>query len=273
MQEEYVSNYCHATAVRLEEKVRELAEANEGLAKIRSELERRVAERTAQLDAASRELDEFGYSVSHDLRAPLRHIDGFSQALADDHAEKLDKMGKEYLDRIRKSAKRMIEMMDALLQLSRFSRGALVKESVDLSAMARDVFAELARSQPERKVTSEIAAGMVAEGDPRLLKVVLEHLIGNAWKFSSEKEEAVVEIFATQLDGRPAFAVRDNGAGFDPGYTEKLFSPFQRLHAVQEFPGLGVGLATVKKIVTRHGGKVRAEADLGKGATFTFTLN
>lgn len=271
-EEDFLRNYSQMVAGKLEEKVRELSETNESLLRLNSELERRVVDRTAQLEAANRELEMFSYSVSHDLRAPLRHIDGFSQALIDEYAAKLNTTGREYLDRLRKSSRRMMDMIDALLELSRHTRGKIVKESVDLSALAQEVGAQLARSQPERQVDFQVAEGVVVRGDARLLRVVLEHLLGNAWKFTEQREDARVEFLTTQMEGRLACAVRDNGAGFDMAYADKLFSPFQRLHAQDEFPGRGIGLAIVRRIISRHGGKVLAEAELGKGATFTFTV-
>lgn len=272
-EEEFLKNYSQLVAGKLEEKVRELTETNESLLRLNSELERRVVERTSQLEAANRELDMFSYSISHDLRAPLRHLEGFSQALIDEYATKLNHTGKEYLERLRKSARRLTDMIDALLELSRHTRGKLVKESVDITSIVKEVAAQLARSQPERKVSMEVAEGMMARGDTRLLRVVLEQLIGNAWKFTEPRgDEALVEVFPTELEGRPACAVRDNGVGFEMEYADKLFSPFQRLHAQDEFPGRGIGLAIARRIITRHGGKIEAQAELGKGATFTFSV-
>ena len=271
-EEEFLRNYSQVVAAKLEEKVRELSEVNESLLRLNGELERRVVERTAQLEEANRELEMFSYSVSHDLRAPLRHMDGFSQALIDEYASKLNTTGREYLDRIRKSSRRMMDMIDAILELSRHSRGKVVKESVDLSAMAREVGALLARSQPDREVNFLVAEGVAVRGDARLLRVVLEHLLSNAWKFTEQRQDALVEFYATEWDGRLACAVRDNGVGFDMAYADKLFSPFQRLHRQEEFPGRGIGLAIVRRIIIRHGGRVRAEAEIGKGATFTFTV-
>jgi signal transduction histidine kinase len=271
-EEDFLRNYCQVVAGKLEEKVRELSEANESLLRLNDELERRVVDRTGQLEAANRELEMFSYSVSHDLRAPLRHIDGFSQALGDDYADKLNSTGREYLDRIRKSARRMMEMIDALLDLSRQGRGKIVKESVDLSAMVKEIGDELARSEPERQVQLNVVEGVTVLADPKLMRVVMQHLLSNAWKFTAPTENPVVEFYTTEWEGRVAYAVRDNGAGLDLNYADKLFAPFQRLHSQQEFPGIGVGLAIVKRIITRHGGKVKAEGEVGKGATFTFTL-
>lgn len=270
--EELLRNYRQVAAGKLEEKVRELSEANQSLLRLNGELERRVVDRTAQLEAVNHELELFGYSVSHDLRAPLRHLDGFSQALMDDFGSKLNTTGRDYLERIRKSSRRMMEMIDAILELSRHARGKLVKESVDLSALAREIGAQLARSQPDREVDFQVAHGVVVRGDRRLLRVVLEHLLGNAWKFTGERADARVEFLVAQWGDRTACAVRDNGVGFDMAYADKLFAPFQRLHGQDEFPGRGIGLAIVRRIIARHGGKVRAEALQGEGATFTFAV-
>jgi signal transduction histidine kinase len=271
-EDDFFKNYSQLVAGKLEEKVRELSEMNESLRRLNGELEQRVVERTAQLEAANRELEMFSYSVSHDLRAPLRHMDGFSQALIDDYAPKLNTTGKEYLDRIRKSSRRMLEMIDAILELSRYARGKIIKESVDLSAIVQEIAAEMARSQPEREVSFQAAEGLLVRADPRLLRVVMEQLISNAWKFTGKRKDARIEFLATDWDGSPAFAIRDNGAGFDEAYADKLFTPFQRLHGQEEFPGKGIGLAIVRRIITRHGGKIRATAEPEKGATFTFTL-
>ena len=271
-EDDFLRNYSQMVAGKLEEKVRELSELNESLLRLNSELERRVVERTTQLEAANRELEMFSYSVSHDMRAPLRHLDGFSQALMDDYAGKLNTTGKEYLERIKKSSRRMLEMIDAILELSRFARGKVTRESVDLSAMVREIAEELVRSQPDRVVAFRIAEGMTVRGDAPLLRVVLENLIGNAWKFSAPKTDALIEFYPTEWEGRLAFAVRDNGVGFDMAYADRLFAPFQRLHRTQDFEGKGVGLAIVRRIINRHGGMIRAEAEPGKGATFTFTV-
>lgn len=268
----FTRNYSQVVAGKLEEKVKELSEANENLLRLNTELERRVVERTIQLEAANKELEMFSYSVSHDLRAPLRHMDGFSQALIEEYAAKLNSTGKEYVDRIRRSSRRMLEMLDAILDLSRYARGKIKRENVDVSSMAREIAAGLSRSQPEREVSFDVADGVSLRGDANLLKVVLEHLISNAWKFTVPRKDARIEIFSLEWDGHAAVAVRDNGVGFDMNYSDRLFAPFQRLHSQEEFPGKGIGLAVVRRIVNKHGGRVRAEAEPGKGATFTFAL-
>ncbi|MGH8064896.1 MAG: PAS domain S-box protein [Candidatus Entotheonellia bacterium] len=241
--------------------------------RLNEELEQRVVERTAQLEAANRELETFSYSVSHDLRAPLRSIDGFSQALLEDCRDRLDAPGQDFLQRIRGATQRMSELIDALLGLSRVTRAELQREPIDLSAMAAAIAAELRRQEPARRVDVVIAPALRATGDSRLLRVVMENLLGNAWKFSAKKPQACLEFGAqTEPDGTPVFFVRDNGAGFDPKYADKLFGAFQRLHRMSEFPGTGIGLATVQRVIHRHGGRVWAEGAVGQGATFYFTL-
>jgi len=238
-----------------------------------TQLERRVAERMAELEAANRELEAFSYSVSHDLRAPLRSIDGFSHALVEDQADKLDEQGKNLLGRVRAAAQRMGQLIDDLLVLSRVTRGEMHRERVDLSGLAQATAEELRKEGPERTAEFIIADGLVANGDEQLLRVVLANLLGNAWKFTSKHEKARIEFAAArQQSGEPAYFVRDDGAGFDMAYVDKLFGPFQRLHAMHEFPGSGVGLASVQRIIRRHGGRVWAEAEVEHGATFYFTL-
>ena len=271
-EDDFLRNYSQAVAGRLEEKVKVLSEANENLLRLNTELERRVVERTSQLEAANKELEMLSYSVSHDLRAPLRHMDGFSQALIDEYAAKLNSTGKDYLDRIRRSSRRMMEMIDAIVDLSRYARGKINKQNVDVTSMAREIAASLCRSEPEREVRFDVADGVSVRGDASLLKVVLEHLLSNAWKFTGACKNARIEVFALEWDGRPAVAVRDNGVGFDMNYSDRLFAPFQRLHSQDQFPGRGIGLAVVRRIVNKHGGRVRADAEPGKGATFTFAL-
>jgi light-regulated signal transduction histidine kinase (bacteriophytochrome) len=229
--------------------------------------------RTLELELVNKELESFSYSVSHDLQAPLRSIDGFSQALYEDYFEQLDEQGKDHLQRIRKATQLMSELIDALLVLSRVTRVEIKRESVDLSGMAKAIAEELRRTQPERKADFLIAEGLTATGDLRLLRVVLENLIGNAWKFTSKQENARIELgLLKQSRGRPAYFVRDNGSGFNMDNAGKLFNAFQRLHSAGEFPGTGIGLATVKRIIHRHGGCVWAEGEVDKGATFYFTL-
>lgn len=237
------------------------------------ELEARVQERTAQLQTINKELEAFSYSVSHDLRTPLRSIDGFSNLVLQTKADQLDEEGKEYLGLVRAAAQRMAELIDDLLDLSRLSRTEVRKESLDLSKMANDIIALLQRQQPDRTLNVFIAEGLYAEGDPNLMRVALQNLLENAWKFTSETEKGTIEFASTQKNGKVVYYIRDNGAGFDMAYSGKLFGAFQRLHDEEEFPGTGVGLATVLRIIHRHGGHIWAEGEVGKGATFYFTVN
>jgi PAS domain S-box-containing protein len=247
--------------------------AEEEVQLLNAELERRVWERTAELEASTHELDAFAYSVSHDLRAPLRSVDGFSQILLEDYAGRIDENGRDYLSRMRVATQRMGRLIDDLLKLSRTTRSELRREQVDLSEMARTVTAELRGHEPDREVTVVIEDGMTAPGDRVLLDSVLQNLLSNAWKFTSKTPNARIEVQSgSRADGQLTFQVRDNGAGFDMRYASKLFGAFERLHTSAEFEGTGIGLATVQRIVRRHGGDVRAEGEPGKGATFTFTL-
>lgn len=275
----------------LDEKVRErtaeLAEANSALAedieeKARAEreirrlnevLEKRVSERTSELRASNQELEAFSYSVAHDLRAPLRIIDGFSQALIEDYSDRLDPEGISNLERVRAASQRMARLIDDLLELSRLARKEVKREEVDLTGLAESVARSFKKVEPERDVEFRIAEGLEAECDRGLTRVMLENLLGNAWKFTSERDKAVVEFGSLREEsGKEVFFVRDNGAGFDMRYASRLFGAFQRLHSPSDFQGTGIGLATVQRIVHRHGGEVRAEGELGKGATFYFTL-
>ncbi len=264
---------------KLHREITEHMQTGQQLHKLNQELERRVIERTGQLQDANRELEAFSYSVSHDLRAPLRSIDGFSQALLEDYGHQLDGEGREFLQRVRRASQRMAQLIDDLLKLSRVTRGEMVREPVDLSRLACSVVEELRQEDPGRRVEVAIQPGVRAEGDGRLLRVVLENLFGNAWKFTSRCEQGRIE-FGTAghaaLDpgqaGRTVYFVRDNGAGFDPAYAGKLFGVFQRLHPATEFPGTGIGLATVQRIIHRHRGRIWAEGAVNEGATFYFTL-
>ncbi len=235
-------------------------------------LEKHVEERTAQLVAANNELESFSYSVSHDLRAPLRSIDGFSLALEEDYGEHLDAQGKNYIARVRAATQRMGLLIDDLLSLSRVTRTAMRKERIDLSMMAKSVASELSRTGAERHVEWIIEDGLEAFGDSHLLRVVLDNLLGNAWKYTSRHDRARIEFARESYNGGYAFYVKDDGAGFDPAYSQRLFGAFQRLHGMTEFSGTGVGLATVQRIIHRHGGKVWAEGAVEKGATFHFTI-
>lgn len=225
-----------------------------------------------ELEAKNAELDSFSYSVAHDLRAPLRSLDGFSLALLEDYPDKLDEDGRQYLLYIRESAQQMAVLIDDLLELSRVTRSDFQRETVDLTQIARDVVERLQQRQPERHVDVTIADGMSVEGDARLLAIVLENLLGNAWKYSGKQPQARIEMGTTSPDGRRAYFVRDNGAGFDMEYASKLFGVFQRLHSPREFESTGIGLATVQRIIRRHGGQIWGEGKVDQGATFTFTL-
>jgi PAS domain S-box-containing protein len=242
------------------------------LAALNAELEQRVAARTAELEQSNRELEAFAYSVSHDLRAPLRAIHGFSQSLLQDYRDSLDDRGRHYLERIQAGAARMGQLIDDLLKLSRLTRAPLHPESVDLSALARAVMAELQAQEPLRPAHVRVADSVSVRGDPRLLRVALENLLGNAWKFTATRRTAEIEFGAVEEGGRRVCFVRDNGVGFDMAYADKLFGPFQRLHAASEFPGTGIGLATVQRIIHRHGGAIWADAGPDRGATFFFTI-
>ncbi len=250
--------------------------ANEQLEKEmeeRKRVEAQVQGVNTELLAANKELEAFSYSVSHDLRAPLRSIDGFSLALLDDYADKLDEDGRDNLHRVRAATQRMGVLIDDLLNLSRVTRTEMRLANADLSAVARSIVTDLQDGQPERRVEFRVEESLEAVVDSRLLRIALENLIGNAWKFSSKRESACIEFGRTNCDGSPAYYVRDNGAGFDPTYAERLFGAFQRLHDNAEFPGTGVGLATVQRIIHRHGGRIWAESAVERGATFYFTLS
>jgi PAS domain S-box-containing protein len=234
-----------------------------------AELERRRAEEAVR--RLNKELEAFSYSVSHDLRAPLRAIDGFSQVLLEDQADRLDEAGRAHLDRIRQASQRMARLIDDLLALSRLGRSELRAADVDVSAVGRAIAADLDERDPARRVTWRIAPGLHAKADPRLLQIALANLLENAWKFTRTRPEATVTLAARQ-NGEHVFYVQDDGVGFDMAYASKLFSPFQRLHAQTEFEGTGIGLVTVQRIVHRHGGRIWVESAPGQGTTFYFTL-
>ncbi len=253
----------------------------------RAKLEERVADRTQELEArtrqleeqgrqlaaANRELEAFSYSVSHDLRAPLRAIDGFSKALLSDYGNRtLDERGMHFLGRVRAGTQRMALLIDDMLRLSQVTRRSLERTDVDVTAVASEVAAELAKRNADRSVHCAIEPSLRASADAHLLAIVFENLLGNAWKFTGKQENARIEVGRQSIGGEPVFFVRDNGAGFNEAYAEKLFSPFQRLHDEYEFEGTGIGLATVKRIITRHGGVVSAQGTEGRGAMFCFTL-
>ncbi len=246
--------------------------AKEEVTSLNQNLEKRVAERTIQLEAVNKELEAFAYSVSHDLRAPLRSIDGFTAILQETYIDKLDEQGQHYFQRIRAATQRMGRLIDDLLNLSRTVRSQMHLGTVNLTEIAQSIIKDLQEAAPERKVIFSIKPDMIVHADVTLIRTVLENLLGNAWKFTGKCLEAMIEMGATIQDGKTVYFVRDNGAGFDMQFADKLFGTFQRLHAMTEFEGTGVGLANVQRIVHRHGGTIWADAALDRGATFFFTL-
>lgn len=246
--------------------------AEQEVVRLNAGLEQRVRQRTAELEAANGELDSFVYSVSHDLRAPVRRIEGFTRLLGEDPDSALSDKGRHYLTRIRAGAGEMGEMIESFLKLSRSTRADLAISTVDLSALAAQALANLREREPERAVTAEVQPGLTVQGDPRLLDVVVGNLIGNAWKYSRNVPAAVIGFGAQESGGKTVYIVRDNGAGFAAELADRLFVPFVRLHRPEEFEGSGIGLATVRRILARHGGRIWAESDTGRGATFFFTL-
>jgi len=238
----------------------------------RKKAQEELTEHTIALEAANKELEAFSYSVSHDLRSPLRSIDGFSLALLEDYAEQLDETGQDYLNRVRAASQRMARLIDDLLQLSKLTRKDMQREHVNLSTLAISITQDLQRNQPERQATFIIGENLTTIGDKQLLHVMLENLIGNSWKFTGKKDDPTIEFNSTNNNGKSVYYVKDNGAGFDMEYTDKLFGAFQRLHSTHEFEGTGIGLANVQRIIHRHGGRVWAEGSIDQGATFYFTL-
>jgi signal transduction histidine kinase len=254
------------------EMLREIQRRDTALQEAHDELEQRVSDRTRELVAANRELEAFSYSVSHDLRGPLEALNGFSFVLLQQYGPGLNDQGRELIQHIRSSSKRMAQLIDDLLNLSRVTTTAMHTEKVDLSSMARSIMEELCRTAPDRRVEFVAPAREDTYGDAHLLRIVMENLLRNAWKYTSRREQARIEFGRTTKDGRRAYFVRDDGSGFDPSSAHRLFQPFQRLHSTAEFPGTGIGLATVRRIIQRHSGEVWAEGETDKGATFYFTL-
>jgi PAS domain S-box-containing protein len=247
-------------------------QADEQIRQLNASLEQRVRERTALLQASNQELETFAYTISHDLRSPLRAMDSFSAMLVSDYSEKMDQQGLHYLARIREGSQRMGQLIEDLLNLSKVTRSELTRRQVDLSQLAQEMAAELISQSPQRSVEFDISPNLVVDGDAAMLKIVLENLLSNAFKFSNQREKASIQFGMSAQTGERVYFVRDNGVGFNMAYAGKLFAPFQRLHGIHEFPGSGIGLVTVQRIVARHGGRIWPEAAVNQGATFYFTL-
>jgi PAS domain S-box-containing protein len=252
--------------------ISELKRAEKAVNRLNETLEQRVRERTAALEASNHELESFSYSVSHDLRAPLRALNGFSQILEEEYGGKLDANGLHCLSRIRSASEHMGQVIDDLIELARISRQELLRVEVDLGALAAKILSALGELEPQRSVALSIEPGLDAHADPVLIEALLENLLGNAWKYTAERADVQIAFGRASTPGGEAFYVRDNGAGFDMAFASKLFQPFQRLHAAERFAGSGIGLAIVRRIVLRHGGRIWAESSPGEGATFWFTL-
>jgi light-regulated signal transduction histidine kinase (bacteriophytochrome) len=251
--------------------IRDITERKKAQDSIR-QLNETLELRNTELTTINKELESFSYSVSHDLRAPLRAIDGFSLALLEDHGDKLPAEGKDQLERIRAATGRMGHLIDDMLRLARIARSEVVRDDVDISHLAQEIVAQFRSSEPSRRVAVDIAPNLKVSGDRHLLRAMLENLLGNAWKFTSKRSDARIEVGVTGCGSDLAYFVRDNGAGFDVQYADKLFGVFQRLHSDREYPGTGVGLAAAQRVVSKHGGRIWAEAAVGQGATFYFVL-
>lgn len=249
-----------------------LRQANEQMAETVAEREALVELRTAELTAAYRELETFAQSVAHDLRTPLRSINGFSAALAEEHGHHLDAAGKITLERIQQASLRMGRLIDELLNMTRLTRAPIEVSDVDISELADTIVEDLRRHEPERVVQTDIAKGIVVKCDPKLMRIALTHILSNSWKFTAKRPDAHIELGASRRNGKTQLDIRDNGVGFDMAYADKLFSPFHRMHSGTEFPGTGIGLAVAARIIRRHGGDISAVASLGKGTTITVAL-
>lgn len=266
--DDLMRSYNRALVRKLEERNERLERAQAEITKINSELEQRVKERTAELEATNRELEAFSYSAAHDLKAPIRAIDGYSAMILEDCGDKLDQEPLELLNRIRESASRMSTLIDELLNLSSIGKRELRREGVDLSSIVRSVLADLEEGDPQRQVKTNVESGILTQGDPALLRIAFENLLGNAWKFTSKSPDALIEFGRPTADRHVTCFVRDNGAGFDMAQADKLFRPFQRMHSQSEFPGTGLGLTIVQRIVSKHGGRISVESSPGQGTTF-----